>query len=345
MTDLPSLEPKTSRKRPLGLDDFIGIFVAFTTIGGILFWVMSRPDRGFRGFPALVESPLSAPLVQASPTPVVPTAPLPTTGAIAPTPTVQPPTVGTTDSIKLQIPTPFATTTQPRVIRAIPLIVIPPAPPKAVPTKPKAATPAKPKAGTPPVQFSDVSNTFWAFPFIDLLRKRNIVGGLPDGNFQPNKPVNRAEFAQLLQTAFDENPTRQAEQFKDIPANFWAQPAIEEATKTNFMRGYPENVFRPQQQIPKVQAIVALANGLGLQPPSNPDKILQTYKDANQIPAWARNPVAAATAAGLVVNHPDLTVLNPNKLATRADVSALIYQGLVKVGKAQPVNSKYVVKP
>jgi hypothetical protein len=55
--------------------------------------------------------------------------------------------------------------------------------------------------------------------------------------------------------------------------------------------------------------------------------------------------VSAATKAGLVVNYPNSQLLNPNRNITRAEVSALVYQALVKAGKAKPIASKYAVKP
>ncbi|HAA26847.1 MAG TPA: S-layer protein, partial [Cyanobacteria bacterium UBA8553] len=55
--------------------------------------------------------------------------------------------------------------------------------------------------------------------------------------------------------------------------------------------------------------------------------------------------VSAATKAGLVVNYRNPKLLNPNRNATRAEVVALVYQALVKAGKAEAIPSKYVVKP
>jgi hypothetical protein len=70
---------------------------------------------------------------------------------------------------------------------------------------------------------------------------------------------------------------------------------------------------------------------------------VKVYQDAAQIPKYALNPVAAATVAGLVVNYPNSQSLNPNRNATRAEVAALIYQGLVHAGKVKAIPSKYVV--
>ncbi len=61
------------------------------------------------------------------------------------------------------------------------------------------------------------------------------------------------------------------------------------------------------------------------------------YRDAAQIPKYAVDAVAKTTAAGIVVNYPNLRVLNPNQAATRGEVAALIHQALVYQGKITPL--------
>ena len=188
--------------------------------------------------------------------------------------------------------------------------------------------------------FSDLPVNFWAVPFIQALVKKNAIAGFPDGTFQPEKPVKRAEFAAMLEKAFNQNTIRQLnpEGFSDVPADHWAASAIKKAYETGFMSGYPGNIFQPNQEILKVQAIVALTNGLGLATANTSVKSLQTYyTDAASIPNYALNSVAAATEANMVVNYPDVAAINPVGILTRAEAAALIYQALVKQGQLQPL--------
>jgi len=55
--------------------------------------------------------------------------------------------------------------------------------------------------------------------------------------------------------------------------------------------------------------------------------------------------VAAATQAGIVVNHPNRQQLNPNILITRAEAAALIHQAMAKAGKVEEISTEYLVKP
>jgi hypothetical protein len=189
------------------------------------------------------------------------------------------------------------------------------------------------------VQFSDVSADYWAQPYIERLATEEIIAGFPDGTFQPSQPVTRAQFAAIVRQAFNQNRTRSAPNFGDVPANYWASPAIADAYAQGFMSGYPNGTFRPEQQIPRVQAIVSLANGLGFSPNSPVDQVLNTYRDASQIPEYAESPVAAATENDMVVSYPDVNRLQPAGVTTRAEVAAFIYQALVAQGQLPALDS------
>ncbi|MCC5665564.1 fasciclin domain-containing protein [Nostoc sp. CHAB 5784] len=208
------------------------------------------------------------------------------------------------------------------------------------PATPSPATPSP----TSTVNLSDVSSDYWARPFIQALADNNVISGFPDGSFRPNQGVTRAEFAALIQKAFpNQNRVRQlsAGGFKDVPAGYWAASAIQNAYETGFLAGYPGNVFRPTEQIPKVQAIVAVTNGLGLTASSTgaSSDLSTYYTDASAIPNYAVNSVTIATQSNIVVNYPDIKQLNPQQPLTRAEAAALLYQALARQGRVQPIAS------
>ncbi|MBF2064703.1 MAG: fasciclin domain-containing protein [Calothrix sp. C42_A2020_038] len=188
--------------------------------------------------------------------------------------------------------------------------------------------------------FPDVSQDFWARPFIQALAERNIIVGFPDGTYRPQQPVTRAEFAAIILRAFNQNPIRQLPTggFRDVPSGFWAANAITRAYETGFLSGYPDNTFRPNLQITKVQAVVSLASGLGLSG-GDTATLANFYADAGAIPNYALNQVAGATQARVVVNYPDIRLFNPEVPLTRADAAAHVYQALVRQGQLQPIAS------
>ena len=191
--------------------------------------------------------------------------------------------------------------------------------------------------------FSDVSSNYWAAQFIQQLSQRGVIAGFPDGSFRPEEPVTRAQFAAMVNKAFQKAQQRQPISFADVPSNYWASSAIQQAYTIGFLSGYPGNRFEPNQAIPREQVLVALANGLEYSPSGNTESTLQYFNDASNIASYARSPIAAATERKIVVNYPNVNFLNPTATATRAQVAAFIYQALVSSNQASAINSPYVV--
>ncbi|NJL44677.1 MAG: hypothetical protein HC922_00830 [Leptolyngbyaceae cyanobacterium SM2_3_12] len=76
----------------------------------------------------------------------------------------------------------------------------------------------------------------------------------------------------------------------------------------------------------------------------------QYYADAAQIPAEVADEIALATRLGLVVNYPNVALLNPNQPMSRASTAALIHQTLVYQDRLDPLpktstTSPYLVEP
>jgi parallel beta-helix repeat protein len=197
-------------------------------------------------------------------------------------------------------------------------------------------------ASTGNAQFTDVQGQ-WAEVYISALSSRGIIGGFPDGTYRPNDPVTRAQFATIVSKAFSPSPNRASINFVDVSSGFWGRQAIQSAYRGGFLTGYPGRVFQPNQRIPRVQILVALASGLGLN--SDSTAVINRYQDAAEIPTWASREIAAATQRSIVVNYPDVNQLQPNREATRAEVAAFVYQALVSKGEAEAIASPYLVSP
>ncbi|MBD0269947.1 MAG: S-layer homology domain-containing protein, partial [Cyanobacteria bacterium Co-bin8] len=173
---------------------------------------------------------------------------------------------------------------------------------------------------------------------VEALAARGLVRGLEDGSFQPNRAVTRAEFAALMVSSFPAVPeSKPAVRFVDVGSGFWAQGAIAKAQRQGFLSGFPDQTFRPNETISRIQGIVAIANGLGL--PTGPASSLVVYRDRAQIPSYAVSATAAATQNRLILNFPDPNQLRPLAALTRAEVATLVYQGLVYQNKAPVIES------
>lgn len=240
-----------------------------------------------------------------------------------------------------------------------------PAPP---PTAAKKVTPTQPSIATEPsteavggidspetvpsqLDISDVPPDHWAYPFIAKLHAQGSIPDYPDGKFQPDKPVTRAELAAQIQRAFASEPGQRTLDFSDIPTDYWAKAAIEGAVDKKFMSGYPAadfqadiQRFQPDKKVPRYEVLVALASGLELDP-NSPESSLQRFEDQGQLPDWSKGKIAASTLDGMVVNHPNPVLLEPEANATRAEVAVMIHQALVRKGQLEPIESEFVIKP
>jgi S-layer homology domain len=200
----------------------------------------------------------------------------------------------------------------------------------------KTPAPATP-VSTNIAQASDVGGN-WAEPFIKALVEKGIIAGYPDGTFKPDQPVTRAEFAALLNKAFDLQPVRAGRKFKDVPAKYWAAGVIQKAYQSGFLAGYPNGTFAPKQNIIRIQSLVSLVNGSKLEPSGNLD-LNGVFGDAAQVPSYGQNALLAATQRCVAVSvEYDSSKLpggnfGPNTVATRADVAAYIHQVLVGAGR------------
>ena len=177
--------------------------------------------------------------------------------------------------------------------------------------------------------FPDVQN-HWAQGCIQHLSDRRILSGYPDGNFRPDRPVTRAEFATVIDAAFA-TPTRSqsTRNFNDVPPSHWAISAIRATAASGFLVGYPDGRFQPNLSIPRVQVLVSLANGLQYAPSQAADVTLnRAFDDVNEIPDYAKSAIAAATETGLVANPETPRSLHPNRLASRAEVSAFLCRAI-----------------
>ena len=203
-----------------------------------------------------------------------------------------------------------------------------------------ASAPAK-----DPIGFADVPDTYWAKPFIDGLSSRGLISGFDSGDFRPDEQVTRAQVANIVSRTFELTADKENLEFSDVAGDYWARESIGEVVKGGFMTGFPGDVFKPDEPVTRAQALTTLVTGLGIKPPNNVQPTLARYTDANTIPKWATEKVAAATAGSLVVNYPKPDQINAAQPATRADLSAMIYQALVEQGVVDPVASQYVVKP
>jgi len=185
------------------------------------------------------------------------------------------------------------------------------------------------ETGVLPSVFSDLEG-HWVEAVVMVLYNNGLINGFPDGTFKPDGKMTRAQYASLIAKAINPPPKRDGANFPDVPPDFWGYAAIQKAYKGEFLSGFPDYSFRPNQNIQRVQVLLSLVNGLGL---SGGDlSALDEFSDKDAIPDYAKQAVAAAKVNGLLMNSQKERKLEPNRDATRAEVAEMFYFALVGAG-------------
>lgn len=328
MTNSPNPTPP-SRRRRLTADELIAILVAMTGIGTVLFWGLSQNNGSMNLFQRGVASLGSDNANNAN-----------RQGGLL---------IGGDTSIDRERKT-IANIAQKDRQNSATTTIVNPAPTTSVKTvevpaqttapAPAAVAPTAVAAVLPIVKsptFKDVPKQFWGETYITELQKRGILDDFGTTKFDPSKPITRGEYAKMLDRAFADKPVNPtSSKFKDIPTNYPRKEAIEKSVQLGFMTGYPSQKFAPNQSIPRYQLQISLAKGLQLPAPTSTQQVLSKFTDAKEMPKYARDKMAAAIDAGLIIKDKTTNRLKPVQTATRADAAALIYEVLVKEGKIKP---------
>ena len=132
--------------------------------------------------------------------------------------------------------------------------------------------------------FPDVAPDAWYNNAISTMVNAGIIQGYEDGAFRPNNNITRAEFAAIASRFMSSGYDVEEDLFTDI-ANHWARENINDAAMTQWIHGYPDGTFLPDQAITRAEAVTLVNNVLQRKPDA--DHMLD-----NMI-KWPDNPESA----------------------------------------------------
>jgi|688.fasta_scaffold00704_35 hypothetical protein len=199
------------------------------------------------------------------------------------------------------------------------------------------------------VVFIDVPPQHWIYPILQNLGQRQLLNGFPDGLFRPEEGMTRATLATQLAQLNITNPANTKNSssgqpiprpsYRDVDPHHWAYDAIQWVVENGYMTGYPDGSFQPDQPLTRLQVVLSLSQGLGLKSQHRFDRVLQPYEDHQEVPDWGTEALAGALEANLLTGEPKSNKLEPNRLATRAEVISIIHAVLVYTGQLKPLQS------
>lgn len=190
--------------------------------------------------------------------------------------------------------------------------------------------------------FPDVSDSHWAASQIKELSEQGVIVGYPDGTFQPDENVTRAEFASMAIKALGQQHTQVAQpvHFTDIDESYWAYDAIQKALFFDLIscpeEGQP---FRPEDSVSRAESISVAVNALTTEQISKMkalEVLNNRYADVANVPEWFIIPAGKAEILSMLVTMPSASKnIDANRPATRAEVAAILYD-MMEQAKLNP---------
>jgi len=135
--------------------------------------------------------------------------------------------------------------------------------------------------------FTDVHQGQWFNNAVSTMANANIISGMPDGSFQPNRPITRGEFAVLVSRFFEFNYVDKP-MFSDV-ATHWAKNGINMLANAGLVHGYDDSTFKPDQNISRAE-VAALINRALMRLPETTEDLLfgemTVWPDNSNPNAW-----------------------------------------------------------
>ncbi|SNX53591.1 S-layer homology domain-containing protein [Thermoanaerobacterium sp. RBIITD] len=156
--------------------------------------------------------------------------------------------------------------------------------------------------------FSDVNSSAPYASAVDRLQSLGLVSGMPNGTYNPDGAVTRAQMIAFVNAAkglqdaakVAAGPTK----FSDVPANYWASGDINIANPD----GYPDGTFKPDNTVTYPEALALLLRALGV----------------TENLSWPYGVIAKAADIGLT----DGVTLSANATINRGQMAVLVNNAL-----------------
>ena len=170
---------------------------------------------------------------------------------------------------------------------------------------------------------ADVSQNYWASKEINIVVDNNIMT-LSGNRFNPEGNMTRVEFVNaLLKVLSDENlNVTISNKFKDVQSSNPNYDNILRSQQLGLVYGYPDGTVKPNNTVLRSEAQSVISH---ITKDMDADtSVLNQFKDAAAIPAWAKKVYAKTINYGIYVNYPDSRELRPNDNLSRAEAAVLL---------------------
>ncbi|HNR05508.1 MAG TPA: S-layer homology domain-containing protein, partial [Bacillota bacterium] len=171
--------------------------------------------------------------------------------------------------------------------------------------------------------FKDIKETDWFAEAVGKLSELDIVNGLPDGSFNPQGEVTRAQFIKMLVQAMEYKKIDSVSfiDMKPYPASkpHWASVYVETALRNKvILKSEEGDRFYPDAPITRKDMVLMICRALKLNPSdgSNP------YFDLEESNGYFTKAYEEYLVRGIPMNGK--IIFNPTGVTTRAQAAVII---------------------
>lgn len=196
------------------------------------------------------------------------------------------------------------------------------------PAPSESAAPEPESTNEPVASFKDMAGFEWAEESVYALREREIVFGITEELFEPQREITRAEFITLLMRGFELIGKDAVCSFEDVPDGAWYYPAVAMAYSMGIVNGYDDKYFGANDRVTRqdmAAMIVRLLEKLSLDLPQI--KEYEPFADENEIADYAKEHIITLYKAGIVDGIGD-GLFDPTGFANRASAAKILYETL-----------------
>lgn len=166
---------------------------------------------------------------------------------------------------------------------------------------------------------------------IQSLARAGVVKGTQNGNYEPDRSVNRAEFLTLLYRATGRTaPAPRGRCFSDVEIDAWHAPIVCDAAAKAFVQGYSDGKFRPGSPVTRTEALKMIFTVFGFESPNitESDRGLIKFVDISVAAWYTKYLVGAYSLQILPIPGHTGSRFYPDKELLRGEAAAYIFNAL-----------------
>lgn len=171
--------------------------------------------------------------------------------------------------------------------------------------------------------FKDIEGVLWAKDSIEYLYEKNIVNGVSETEFVPNRNVTREEFVKMIVLAFGVYDETAEVGFSDVKRDSWYAPFVASGVKVGIVNGVGDGSFGVGKFITRQDMTVMLYRVIQNMKLDMEEKALVEFSDASAFEGYAKESIEKLSAMG-IVNGVGNGSFAPEAPVTRAMAATVI---------------------